>query len=284
MESLLTRLANTEHFTKGEQKIASFIIKKPSEVLETTTEQLGKLTQTSGAAVVRFAKKLGYQGFPSLKLDLASEAITTNDADMNEIKKGESIGDIFNKMGTRFKLIPEVVQERNNSEVILDIVKHMEHAKRIFVYGIAASGLVAQDLQQKLTRIGLLVIFNSDFHQMITAVQALGQPGDLSFGISESGRTPEILRFQKISHDKNMITVGITSAKKSGLSQVSDLNLYSFTQTFNMTRSASTIGIASQLYLIDILFYAYLSENYDTGIEHILETRERVDRELHGMI
>ncbi|MCM0582658.1 MurR/RpiR family transcriptional regulator [Weissella diestrammenae] len=283
MDSLLARLADESNFTKGEQKIATYLIKNHVEALKLTAEELGKVTGTSGAATVRFAKKMGYRGLPSLKLDLASEMASTNFEDLSEITKGESVNAIFGKMGTRFKLIPDAIQQRNSDVTIERVIDKIESAERIFVYGIAASSLIAQDLQQKFMRIGLSVIFNPDFHQMVTTLQALGKKGDLAISISESGKTPEILLFQKISQELQLTTVALTSDKNSSLAKRCDLALFSFSQIFSNVRSASTTGLASQFFLVDILFYSYLSRNFDDGIAHVLNTRNRIDGELRHL-
>ncbi|MDR3241443.1 MAG: MurR/RpiR family transcriptional regulator [Lactobacillaceae bacterium] len=283
MDSLLVRLVNGTDFTNAEQKIAHYIVKNHALALKDTASELGNASKTSGAAVIRFAKKLGYSGWPDLKLDLATETANVDISDMSEIEKGESVSAIFGKIGTRFKMIPDVIQQRNSVATIETVIGKFEKAEHIFVYGITASSLVAQDLQQKFTRIGLSVIFNPDFHQMVTTLQALAKPNDVSIAISESGQTPEILLFQKISQELGMMTVSLTSTGESDLAQRSDYNLTSFSQNFSSVRFASTTGLISQLYLVDVLFYGYLSQNFDLGIEHVLETRQRVDRELRGL-
>ncbi|KGO30170.1 MurR/RpiR family transcriptional regulator [Oenococcus alcoholitolerans] len=280
MDSFLAKLSNEEKFTASEKKIAAYLINNGLHVLNMSAEQIGKATKTSGATVIRFAKKIGYSGLPNLKLDLASGTNENNFKNMDEIEQDDTVKGIYEKMGTRFKLIPDVIEERNPPKNIDLVVNSIESAKNIFVYGITASSLIAQDIQQKFTRIGLSVVFNPDFHQMVTTLQALSEPGDVSFCISDSGKTPEILLFQKISHELNLKTIGITSDNNSPLSKNSDLNLYSYKQVFSQVRSASTTGLMSQFYLIDILFYRYLSQNFDQGMANVLETRERIDKEL----
>src|SRR5207302_1141054 len=67
-------------------------------------------------------------------------------------------------------------------------VAALASARRIDVYGIGASNLVAQDLVQKLLRIGLIAHAHSDPHLAVTnAVQMRAR--DVAIAITHSGRT-----------------------------------------------------------------------------------------------
>ncbi len=71
--------------------------------------------------------------------------------------------------------------------------KKLAGAKMIYLFGVGASGLVAQDFQQKLLRINKHPVFYPDTHaQMAQAVFA--GPGDVAVGISHSGRSVEVYK------------------------------------------------------------------------------------------
>lgn len=280
MNSLFARLSAEKHFTASERKIADLLLKDPKGFLEATTAKIGDETQTSSAAVVRFAKKLGYAGFPALRLDIALAMSDNEQPALSEIAADEPFDDILAKTSTRFKLIPDVVAQQNNADNFLTATQLIEQAQHIFVYGIAASSLVAQDLQQKFTRIGIEVTYHADFHQMITSVQAIATDNDISIIISESGNTYETLKFQKISLDLHLKTIVMTSNPDTPLAIKSQVILQTTTQEFDKVRFASTTGLLSQLYVVDILFYTYISRHYDDAQEKIALTRARIDQDL----
>lgn len=280
MNSLFARLVAEKHFTASERKIADLLLKNPQWFLDATTANIGNKTQTSSAAVVRFAKKLGYAGFPALRLDIALATTDNKQPSLSEITADESVDDILAKTSARFKLIPDTIAQQNNASDFLTATQLIEQAQHIFIYGIAASSLVAQDLQQKFTRIGIEVIYHADFHQMITSIQAIATDNDISIIISESGNTYETLKFQKISLDLNLKTIVITSNPDTPLSTNSHVILQTATQQFDKVRFASTIGLLSQLYVIDILFYTYISRHYNAAQEKIALTRARIDQDL----
>ena len=116
MNSLFARLSAEKHFTANERKIADLLLKNPIDFLDTTTAQIGEKTQTSSAAVVRFAKKLGYTGFPALRLDIALAISDNKQPILSEITADEHFDDILAKTSTRFKLIPDTIAQQNNAD------------------------------------------------------------------------------------------------------------------------------------------------------------------------
>lgn len=279
MNSLFVRLSSEKNFTTSERKIANFFLEKPQLVIDATAEKIGKLTQTSSSAIVRFAKKMGYTGFPAMKLDVAVAIKNTqNTHDLTEVEADESFANILEKTSARFKIIPDVIAAQNATENFSQATSLIENARHIFVYGVTASSLVAQDIQQKFTRIGLDVIYHADFHQMITTMQATATKQDLSIVISESGRTFEALNFKKISNDLGLKVIVLTNETDSEMTQDCDIVLTTTSQQFDKVRFASTTGLLSQLYVVDILFYAYISKHYEYSQKKVEATRLRINK------
>ncbi|WP_431060856.1 MurR/RpiR family transcriptional regulator [Weissella paramesenteroides] len=279
MNSLFVRLSSEKNFTTSERKIANFFLEKPQLVIDATAEKIGKLTQTSSSAIVRFAKKMGYTGFPAMKLDVAVAIKNTqNTHDLTEVEADESFANILEKTSARFKIIPDVITTQNATEDFSQATSLIENARHIFVYGVTASSLVAQDIQQKFTRIGLDVIYHADFHQMITTMQATATKQDLSIVISESGRTFEALNFKKISNDLGLKVIVLTNETNSEMTQDCDIVLTTTSQQFDKVRFASTTGLLSQLYVVDILFYAYISKHYEDSQKKVEATRLRINK------
>ena len=279
MNSLFVRLSSEKNFTTSERKIANFFLEKPQLVIDATAEKIGKLTQTSSSAIVRFAKKMGYTGFPAMKLDIAVAIKNTqNTHDLTEVEADESFANILEKTSARFKIIPDVIAAQNATEDFSQATTLIENARHIFVYGVTASSLVAQDIQQKFTRIGLDVIYHADFHQLITTMQATATKQDLSIVISESGRTFEALNFKKISSDLGLKVIVLTNETGSEMTQDCDIVLTTTSQQFDKVRFASTTGLLSQLYVVDILFYAYISRHYEDSQKRVEATRLRINK------
>lgn len=72
---LLEVLNHTQGFSDGHCAIAAWLLEHRNEAATLTTKQIARATFTSPAAVVRFAQKLGYNGFEELRSDLSREQV-----------------------------------------------------------------------------------------------------------------------------------------------------------------------------------------------------------------
>ena len=85
-----------ETFSKAEKKVADYIIENPNNILPLFITELSNICGASTASIVRFAKKLGYDGYHQLKFALAKES---SSHPLNEnITASDSAFSIFEKI------------------------------------------------------------------------------------------------------------------------------------------------------------------------------------------
>ena len=58
---------NMSTFSKGQKRIADYILQNYDKAAFMTASKLGKLSGVSESTVVRFASELGYDGYPSMQ-------------------------------------------------------------------------------------------------------------------------------------------------------------------------------------------------------------------------
>ena len=78
------------------------------------------------------------------------------------------------------------------------------------IYGVGASGFVAQDLHQKLHRIGLLSFAWPDAHAALTSAALLG-PTDVAVAISHTGTTIDTIEALALAERCGATTIAITN-------------------------------------------------------------------------
>ena len=65
---ILTNIHNKlTTFSKGQRRIATYILESYDKAAFLTAGALGKITQVSESTVVRFAAELGYDGYPAMQ-------------------------------------------------------------------------------------------------------------------------------------------------------------------------------------------------------------------------
>ena len=79
---ILTNIQNDIHaFSKGQKKIAAYILSNYDKAAFMTASRLGESVGVSESTVVRFAAAMGYEGYPQLQRslqELVSHRLTAN--------------------------------------------------------------------------------------------------------------------------------------------------------------------------------------------------------------
>lgn len=266
-----------EDLTQKEQKIAQFVLDHPEQVIKMTTKTLAKASGTSPASVIRFCKSIGILSFPDLKLALSAERSSPKNETYCDVLPNENISDLKHKLLTNAtQTLTETVQLADDTR-ILKAAKEIARAAFVYVYGIGASYLVAENFVQKWSRLGKVCICIADVHQCISTLTSAPKE-TLFIGISSSGETNEVLTLHQLAKDRGLKTISMTEFGVNRLSKKADINLYTMREKEVNLRSAATQSLMSQFMLIDLLFYTYVLADYDNHMKHILKSRACVDQ------
>lgn len=248
-----------------EQKIASYILDNPDDILHASIANIVERAGTSQAAVVRFCKTLGYNGFKDIKRSLTEEILAMARGDEN---KEESYSDIKGSEST-IALIEKVTT--NNIKSIEDTRRLMDFSAieqamdaiiksgRVDFYGVGASGLVALDAQQKFSRIGRNCNASVDPHVQITLAANL-KPGDVAVMISYSGMTRDIIDTLTVAKESGATIIAVCKYGKSRLASKADIVLHTCSPEITVRSGAMGSRIA-QLTIIDMLFTGVAGHN-----------------------
>ncbi|MGP4078738.1 MurR/RpiR family transcriptional regulator [Pseudalkalibacillus sp. R45] len=260
----------------SERKVAEYILTNPGEVVNLSVQKLAKRTQVSEATIIRLSRALSYKGFQELKLRIAGDLaqFNNNNHSYQEIPTNGSIASMIGTIShnniqsindTLSVLTPEQV------EVAVDV---LSKARKIAIYGIGASAVIAQDFKQKLTRINRWCEAAFDFDTQGTISANLTE-ADVAFGISYSGRTKDVIESLKIAKEKGAKTISLTKFGSNPVADLTDINL--FTSSLEQSiRSGAMSSRISQLNVIDILYIGMTSRKYDESIDALERTRKAV--------
>ncbi|MFE0272241.1 MurR/RpiR family transcriptional regulator [Streptomyces sp. NPDC058992] len=254
--------------TRSMQRVAEAVAGDPAGCAALTVTGLAELTGTSEATVVRTARLLGYPGYRDLRLALAGLAAQQQSgrapAVTADIAVDDPIADVV------AKLAHDEQQTLADTAAGLDTVQlgaavtALATARRIDIYGVGASGLVAQDLAQKLLRIGLVAHAHSDPHLAVTNAVQL-RSGDAAVAISHSGSTGDIVEPLRVAFDHGATTVAITGRPDGPVSQYADHVLTTSTARETDLRPAAMSSRTGQLLVVDCLFIGVMQLTYDAA-------------------
>lgn len=249
---------------------------RPNRVISLNAQELAKKANSSPAAIIRFCHSIHVNGYTDLKLLLSANLGQMNQEMYTEVEKDESIEDIKKKLQARVVHVIERTNQALEEAAVEQAVSLLESAEVIYVYGLGASSLVAQDVYQKFTRLGRSVFTSLDHHLFASALGTT-EKNSVFIAISNSGTTLETNRLVDIARYKEIPVIGVTTDKDSLLAENSQVLLLTRGQEDVPLRSAATVSLTAQLYAIDVLFFAYAAKNYTSTLEKIQISRKNVD-------
>lgn len=154
----------------SEKKIAQYILSHTKEVTQMTIHQLAKDAEASSAAVVRFCRSLGVTGFPDLKARLYAEVKHIHHVGYFDIEPNEKVQSVIDKtLSNTVQTLHDTVGQLETKS-IEKAVALLKDAEVIYIYGVGASFLIAEDVAQKWIRLGKKAYAISDRHLLAVAM------------------------------------------------------------------------------------------------------------------
>ncbi|MEZ3160103.1 MurR/RpiR family transcriptional regulator [Microbacterium sp. BWT-B31] len=253
--------------SKSEQRIAKAVLADPSVVVDSTITELAERYGTSVGSVARFCHAVGFAGFRDFRVAIAAansreeaarESFRVADAD---IDPADSALEVVAKVAYQEARTIEETARTLDLDVLDQAVAAVRDAKRIDVFGAGSSGLIAQDLHQKLHRIGLMCFCFSDPHLALASF-ALSGPDCLAIGISHTGQTVETHQMLELAAAQGATTLAITNYPRSPIGELADLVLTTAARETRFRSGAMSSRIA-QMALVDFLVVRLLQGSYD---------------------
>jgi DNA-binding MurR/RpiR family transcriptional regulator len=270
--------ANVDSYSPSMRRIADVILARPQVVLENTITELARACDTSETSVVRFCRTLGFPGFAPMKLQLAVELATESaqfgfDAEHgSDIRPSDSLSEMVWKVASAETLGIQETAERLDLEALQQVIGRVDRAGKALLYGVGASNASAQDLAEKLLRIGTTAIGFQDAHSAVVSA-ALATSEDVAIAFSHSGRTRETVAFLRAAQERGCFTVAITNMSRSPLAQTADQVLSTAVRETTFRSGAMASRIA-QLTLVDYLFVGVAQGRYEKSVEALKHTYE----------
>ena len=254
--------------TETEQKIASYILQFPQLVVDMTAKELADACGTVPSAVNRMCKSIGVEGFGKLKIALATtigkETYYENNIPFN---KEDNPNMIFKKVfNSGINTLKNTYQMIDFAKID-EISKIFASAKRVFIFGVGTSSVVAVDAAYRFSQLDVQAYAYTDILQMNVMANNM-KNGDVAFGISHSGRTKAVVDAMRSAKQAGATTISLTSFTKSLLYTESDYSISVYADEKNYPVEAVSARIA-HMCTIDALMLTIASLNYEDYLTHI---------------
>ena len=205
----------------AEGRVAQLLVEQPARAVFSSVAELAGLASTSGATVVRCAKKLGFDGFSDLKGALAEELAASAPArpslDADPDSRVAALAEVTAAGAASVRDAAALV----DPETFDAIVEAIDCAQRVLAVGVGSSAALCRDAAARFTAIGLHAEAPADVHDQHLRARLL-RTGDVCLVASHTGASRETLVTARAAAAGGATTVAITSFATSPLMSVVD--------------------------------------------------------------
>ncbi len=290
ISGILERIAsNLDQLADSEARVARWILAHPEEVVTLSVRELARQARSSQAAVTRLCRSLDVDGYPALKVLLASDLgrlARQTSSDFVELQPGTPFSMILQGFSRAAQESVRTTLDGIGEDTLARVRQYLQRARRIAIFGVGASYVVADDLSQKLTRLAYPCYCFADFHRAAVAA-ALLTAEDVGIAISFSGETQEVIEFSDLVRRRDAAVIAITQYRKhSPLLERAQVALY-VTAIEPARRIGATTSILTLIAINDVLTLYLANQDPDAAYQNLLETEHavkhhRVSRQKDG--
>ena len=211
---ILTNIQNDIHaFSKGQKKIAAYILSNYDKAAFMTASRLGKTVEVSESTVVRFAVELGYEGYPEMQKTL--QELVRNK--LTSVQRIEVASDQFGNQDVVSSVLQRDANAIRMTSDALDrgqmarAVEAILAARHIYIVGVRSSAALAAYLNFYFRNLfdNVRLVSSTATSEMFEQMLRVGA-GDVVLGISlprYSGRTVKVMQY---AHDRQATVLAIT--------------------------------------------------------------------------
>ncbi len=250
----------------AEKRLGTYILANPQKVVNMTMRVLAGETDVSEGSIVNFATKLGFEGYTALKINLARSLSSGQTLMFDNVAPGDSARDVMRKMrDNTVDALNTTYETMQDADLMRAVEMLCSARRRIEVYGIGSSSMIAEDAAFRFIKLGLPAVVMKDSY--ISSVSALTLDKDcLALAISYTGRTHDILKTMSIAREKGAKTLCITCYADSPLARLCDHSLIAVSGEAVINK-LSTVSRLAQLMIIDTLCAYITNQRREAAIE-----------------
>ena len=262
-----------EKLSKGQKKLADYIIKNYDKAAFLTAAKLGGLVGVSESTVVRFAMNLGYQGYPDFQKALEEmvrnklNSIQRMEVAYGRISQSEILSTVLQSDAEKIKLTLENMDEMA-FETAIDILLNARH---IYVLGIRSCMPLANFLSFYLNMLfdNVHLIQTSSASEIFEQMIRIGEE-DAIIGISFPRYSMRTLKAMEFANNRHAKVITLTDSIHS------PMNLYSSCNLIARSDMASIVdSLVAPLSVINALVVA-LCMKKQKEVVNTLETLEKI--------
>ncbi len=264
---------NMPTFSKGQRRIANYILESYDKAAFMTASKLGKTVDVSESTVVRFASELGYDGYPSMQRSL-QKMIRNRLTSVQRIEVSyERFGDqdvlssVLHSDIEKIRVTLEEVDRESFDKAVDAIVS----ARRIYIIGVRSAASIATFLHFYFN----LIFDNVVMVAATTASEVFEnlirvEKEDVVIGVSFPRYSSCTVHAINFARNQGATTISITDSEASPLVPIS-----TYTLTARSDMASFVDSLVAPLSLVNALLVA-VSRKKNEELAHTFQKLEKI--------
>ena len=264
---------NMHTFSKGQKRIANFILESYDKAAFMTASRLGKRVGVSESTVVRFAAELGYDGYPDMQRSL-QKMIRNRLTSVQRIEvANDRIGDqdlVSMVLQSDVEKIRQTLEELDR-ESFNHAVDAIVSAKKIYIIGVRSSASIATFLSFYFNLIfdNVVKVSANTASEVFESLLRVGE-GDVVIGVSFPRYSSRTVHAMNFARDRGATTIAITDSEASPLAPICTYTLKARSDMVSFVDS-----LVAPLSLVNALLVA-VSRKKNDDLAHTFQTLEKI--------
>lgn len=271
MKSNLTTLilSHMAEFSKGQKRIAHYILEHYDEAAFMTALRLGETVGVSESTVVRFAAELGFDGYPELQKAIQELIRSKLDSIQRiEVTRSRMADDevLDSVMSYDMANIRQTLDELPR-DTFYNAVDAIIHARKIYIFGAGScrslSNFTAYYLKQLLSDIHL--VYTSSQIEILEEMFAINEQ-DVIIALSFPRYSSKAGKTVHFAHSRKAKVIAITDSLLSPIAEYADYLLLAHSDM-----AAIVDSLVAPLSIINALIVAISVKTLDTNRDKLME-------------
>jgi DNA-binding MurR/RpiR family transcriptional regulator len=230
MPAIKQIFAKTDSLNGAQKRLGHYLQNDSSALLLSNVRDLAQAVGVSKSTVVRFAKSMGYKGFPEFKREIQKEMRGKLRAAARMEETFAELGDDENIFAKLIKRDIQLLQETLQAASFPDFHKAVEiiwRAQKVFIIGLNASMALAYLLHFRLVRVkkDTRWIFLTGGTSLLEQL-AFMNPSDVLIAIDFLQVPREVQAALQHAKKVGAPILGITDFPSSAIAKAADVSLY----------------------------------------------------------
>ncbi|NLC67894.1 MAG: MurR/RpiR family transcriptional regulator [Clostridiaceae bacterium] len=224
----IQKMYKSKGFSKGHRIIADYIIRNYDKVAFMSAAKLGQILGLSGSTVVRFAARLGFNGYPELQKvlqDLVKSKLTSVERiaiSSIRLNEGNVLKSVLHSDMEKIKMTLDEIDEESFNNIVESILK----ARRIYILGVRSSAALASFLGFYFNLIfsSVRLVHTTSVSEMFEQIVRASE-GDVVIGISFPRYSKRTIKAMQFARSTGATVIAITDNKKSPIASIANYSL-----------------------------------------------------------